>query len=530
MVKIILTGSEARQKVKKGLDIVCNVAKGTLGVQGKNVLVKRSYMSTQGYGMVHYPTISTNDGVSIIRHLTLTDAVENMGADLVKEAAEKTMQQAGDSTTSCAVLLQVLVDEGLKMIEGGANPAELKRGIEAAVLHMVGELKKISVPINGDIEKICQVATISANNDQVLGRLIADAFEQIGMDGIIDMAEAKGVTTEIKTAKGFKFDKGFISPYFIRNTAKNDCEFINPLILLYDKKISQMKQIEDILNIAMSENRPLLIIADDCDGEALAGLVANREVVKTVVVRAPEYGDKKREAMEDIAILTGGTFISDEKGNGLKSFQSNNFGQATKVIVTKDETIIIGGKSNDESLETLLSELNTTKNELEGKEKEEIEKRIAKLKGGVAVLYVGANTDIEMKEKWDRIDDAIRATKSAIAEGYIPGGGTAFLHCPRYIDGKDITDFDKGFQIVYIASRSILNQICINAGVDFEPIYKKVLAGKGNIGYNAKTNVVEDLVKAGVIDATKSLRCAFENSASAACIILNMESLICDSL
>lgn len=528
MVKVILTGSEARNKVKNGVDIVCNVAKGTLGVQGKNVLIKRSYISSQGYGLQHFPTISTKDGVSVIRNLTLTDSIENMGADLVKEACEKTMQQAGDSTTSCAVLLQVLVEEGLKMIDAGANPVELKRGVEDAVEHLISELKKISVPVNGNLDRIRQVATISANNDYALGSLIADAFEKIGMDGIIDMAEAKGVKTEIKTASGFKFSKGFVSPYFIRNTAKQDCEFVNPYILLYDKRITTMKQIEEILVQIQGANRPLVIISEDCDGEALAALIANKDVVKTVAVRSPDIDT--REAMEDIALLTGGTFVSDEKGSGLKGLTLKELGQATKVIVTNNETIIIGGKANEDNLTSLLSELDLRKTEAEGIEKEVIEKRIAKLKGGVAVLYVGAATDIEMKEKWDRIDDAIRATKAAIAEGYIAGGGTAFLHCAKKIKTETPSDYEKGFKVVDIASNAILQQICLNAGFEFTPIYDKVYKAKGNVGYNAKTNIVEDLVKAGVIDATKSLRCAIQNAASAACVIITTDSLICDSI
>lgn len=528
MQKLIITGKEARQQVKNGIDKVCDAVKVTLGITGRNVLVKRSQISTQGFGIQHAPTFSTKDGVTVIKHLTLTDALENMGADFVKDAADKTMDEAGDSTTTTAVLLQAFVEQGSKMIDDGYNPMELKKGVESAVEYVVEELKKLSVPVGNDFNKIRQVATVSANNDHAIGILIADAIKEIGTDGIIEMERAKGSKTEIKTDKGVKFNKGFISPYFANNDKLDKCEFENPFIILYDKRISQESQIHNLMLESKTQNRPLLVICDDCDGEALATFIANRSTHPACVVCSPEFGEAKREAMEDLAVLVGATFVSDEKGNGLKTLKVSEYGKALKVVVTKNSTTIIGGIPNGKKLEDLLNNLEMDKVEAEGEEKLVIEKRIAKLKGGVAVLYVGAKTEMEFNEKWDRIDDSVRATKCAILEGFIPGGGTAFLRIkPKKVD----IELQKGYDLVFEVLKTPLIQILKNSGIDkYEKLLEQVLSEKQNIGYNAKTNFVEDLVKAGVIDATKSLRAALEHSASAACGFFITETVICDSL
>lgn len=555
MHKVILYDKEARQKVKDGIDKVVDVVKVTLGALGRNVLIKRSYISTQGHGLQHLPLISTKDGVTVVRSLTLTDHLENMGADLVKEAAEKTMYQAGDGTTTTCILVQAIVEQGLKLVDQGVNPMELKKGIDKAVEYVVAELKKMSVAVGDDIEKIRQIATVSANNDKEIGDLIAEAFKKIGNDGIIDIEEAKGTVTEIKTTDGVKIDRGWISPYFVNNQSKNECELINPYILLYDKKLTQMKPLENILNQVIGEGRSILIICDDADGEALAALAMNTAQgrIKACIVRSPGFGDSKREAMEDLAILTGGEYVSDEKGKGLAALKLTNLGQAAKVIVGKDETVIVSGESKKEELENLLNDLKMNLVKADGMEKEAIEKRIAKLTGGVAVLYVGAATEVEMKEKKDRVDDAIRATKAAIAEGYISGGGTAFLllslHEIVYVADKN-KPFQEGDSLLLNALVYPLQQICSNSGVDFETVKKDIFNAWGekrdnytfpegsedynkekcNIGYNAKTGKIENLIDSGIIDPVKVLRCSLENAASAAGILITSSALICDNI
>src|ERR1700760_670791 len=428
-MQTLLYGKEARQRVKDGIDKTVNMIKVTLGFKGRNVLVKRSYNSP-GYGLQYLPATYTKDGVSLARVIELPDAIENAGCDLVKSACEKTMILAGDSTTTTAILLQSIVEKALEVVDAGANPMEVKEGIDTAVEKAVKALKAMAIPIEGDIEKIRQVATISANNDSSIGDLIAAAFEKIGKDGIIDLAESKTALTEIKLTDGIKFDRGWVSPYFITNMAKNECELIEPYILLYDKKISVLKPMEGLLGQIMNAGASLLVICPEVDGEflAMAAMNAAQKRLNICIVRCPEFGDFQREPMEDLALLTGGTYISTEKGNSLEKATLQLLGKADKVIVSKDQTTIISGKGKKADLDQLLSKLKEDAVKADPGEKETIEKRIAKLTGGVAVLYVGAATEVEMKEKKDRCDDAIRATRAAIEEGIVAGGGVAFIH------------------------------------------------------------------------------------------------------
>jgi chaperonin GroEL len=533
MVDSILYGKEARYKIKVGIDKVCNAAKVTLGAKGRLALIKRAYLSTQGQGVVKFPISATKDGVSVVRSISLPDKIEDMGAELVREAAEKTMQQAGDATTTTCVLLQAILDDGLKMIDEGANPMELKIGIESAVESVVAQLKQNATPVVNpdgtlDIEKIKQVATISANNDSVIGDLIVDAFKIIGKDGIVSMEEAKGTETTVKTSEGVKFNKGWLSPYFITNHSKNECELINPLILLYDKTITISKPIEKIIASCIEVQRPLLIICENADGEGLARLAmsASKKIFPCCIVQSPEFGDLKRQAMEDLAIITGGTFISDEKGTGLETAKMTDLGGAKKVVITKNSTSIIEGAGSKESITDLLNELKMNLTEQEGIEKEMTEKRIAKLTGSVAVIYVGGVTEVEMREKWDRIDDAIRATKAAQEDGFIVGGGSAYL---RVEYDKNINPkLENGYDVVFSALTAPFQTICKNAGVDHESVYNLFGDNKGNIGYNAKTDTVEDLVESGIIDAVKALVCALTNAASSACILLTTETAFYD--
>ena len=527
MQKIILTGKEAREKIYIGVKKVSDAVVSTLGPRGRNAIISRCFPSEQG--MQYYMPFVSRDGITVARNITLTDQLENTGANLIKQASEKTMSDCGDGTTTSCLLMRAILEEGIKLIDAGANPQQLKKEIDIAVSYVVGELNKMAVPINNDIEKLRQVATVSANNDSVIGDLIAEAFSKIGMTGDIDIEEAKGVTTEIKVADGFKFNRGWLSPYFITNPSKQEAELINPYILLYDKKITLLAQVENILHLTMAESRPLLIICDDADGEALAALAMNTSAkkIQCCIVRSPEFGDLKREGMEDLAVITGAVYISDEKGKDIKKATLKDCGKAAKVIVGKDETVIISGEGNKEELEDLLNNLKMNLVGKEGKEKEQIERRIAKLTGSVAVLYVGAATEVEMKEKKDRVDDAIRATKAAIAEGVVPGGGTAFL---RIKSGNSVIDN---------AISMPLKQICYNAGITDKKwwqfwrsknVFDIVKSSVGNIGYNAKSEKIQDLIQTGIIDPVKVLRCSLENAASAATMILISETLICDVL
>ncbi len=483
------------------------------------------------YGVHSLPIEVSKDGYRVTQRFDLDDPFEKAGILLVKECAQKSVDQSGDGTTSSVVLMRAIVAKGISMINEGANPMELKRGIDNAVEYVVEELRNAAVKIGKDNEKIFQIATISANNDPVIGRLIADAFEKIGSEGIIDIEAGKSVKTEIKIAEGYKWQyDNWISPLFINKPEKQICEFEDPLILLYHGRITHHTQVKRALEIAMKEGRPLLIVCEDAAEEGLAFLAMNniQKRVQVCIIKSPGFGEARRIEMEDIALLTGGNYISDIRGLNIKEVEFVNLGQARKVIVTKEETVIIGGIHDGEGLEKLLGDLRMdltrAKNE---DERFPIEKRIAKLTGGVAVIQVGAATETEMKERLDRFDDAVRATKAAISEGYIVGGGTAFLR------------IQTGNKIVDSALATILKQICLNVGLIpkkwwqfWKPkdVFDVVNQSIGNIGYNAKTGIVEDLVKAGVIDPVKVLRCAIQNAASSASMILTSECLIVDTL
>lgn len=530
MQRQILFGKESREKLKIGIDKVADAVKVTLGPKGRNVIISRSMPSVDG--MKYYQPLITKDGVTVSRNIVLTDYVENTGAMVIKEAAEKTMLLAGDGTTTTCVLFQAIYNKGLKLIENGENPLEVKRSIDDAVAEVVAELKKIAIPVEGNVEKIRQIATVSANNDTFVGNLIAEAFGKIGSDGIITIEESKSTETSIKVINGYQFDRGWISPYFITNHARSECEFINPYILLYDKKLYLMKPLENIINLIMSEGKPLLVICDDAEGEALAAIAMNTvntaSSFKACIVRSPGFADAKREEMEDLATLTGAMYISDEKGTSLEKANLKSLGKAEKVIVGREETIIIGGKGNKEDVENLLNDLKMNMVKADEIEKLRIEKRIAKLTGGVAVLYVGAPTETEMRERKDRCDDAIRATKAAVTEGYTIGSGASLVKIGYnlYGDGQALT---YGQFLVCEILTSPLRQICANAGVEPSDIINKTVP-RGTIGYNAKTGQVEDLIESGVIDPIKVIRCSLEHAASAATMLLTSECLIVDTL
>jgi chaperonin GroEL len=491
------------------------------------------------------PTISSRDGVEVVRNTTLTDAVENMGADFVKEAAEKTMYDAGDNTTSTCVYFQSIATQGIDLIDAGVNVQELTAGIKQGVDNIVGELKKTAVKINGDVSKIKSVATISANNDEFIGGLIAQAFEKMGSDGIINIENAKGNKTEIKILDGVSINKGYESPYFITNQGSQECELINPFILLYGKRISTLSQLEKIIAQVfeikpvgdgkyMSNGNSLLIICESIDGEALATLSMNAGsgLLKVCAIQIPEVGELKTEAMEDLATITGGTYIIDEKGTSLEGVTLNKLGRASKIIANKNETIIVLDETMNSDLSELLTNLKNLSEKSEGIEKEALSKRIAKLTGGIATLYVGGSTEIESGERKMRVDDARRATKCALEEGYVLGSCLGFMRAAinTFVDGSEITDFQKGIRIVNNAIVEPFNQICVNAGVNATEIYAKISSSKFALGYNAKTNKIEDLEQAGIIEAFKTNRCALENGASAAIQLLLSNALICDSI
>lgn len=535
MNKKTLYGTEARAKILEGIKKISAAVKCTLGPLGRNVMISQSMVVD--YGVHSLPIMVTKDGYRTATCFDLDDPFEKGGVLLVKEACQKTVDQAGDGTTTTAVLLEAIVEEGIKLIEAGANPMELKRGIDKAVECVVGELQKAAVKIGDNNEKIFQIATISANNDPEIGRLIADAFKKIGSEGIIDIEAGRSVKTEIKIAAGYKWQyDNWISPLFINKPEKQICEFEDPLILLYHGRVTHHTQVKRALEIAMKEGRPLLIVCEDAADEGLAFLAMNniQKRVQVCIIKSPGFGEARRVEMEDIALLTGGNYVSDIRGLNVKEIEKVNLGQARKVIVTKEETVIIGGIHDGEGLEKLLGDLRMdltrAKNE---DERFPIEKRIAKLTGGVAVIQVGAATETEMKERLDRFDDAVRATKSAISEGYVPGGGISFLNTLMVIDLD--SPLHKGMQIIATIRTAILQQICENAGVKYgekqAQISKERISCKSlNIGYNAKTDKIEDLVEAGVIDPVKVLRCALQNAASSASMALTTECLICDTM
>jgi len=524
MAKEILFDIEARDKLKKGVDAIANAVKVTLGPKGRNVIIEKKF------GAPHV----TKDGVSVAKEIELKDPIENMGAQMVKEVASKTADVAGDGTTTATVLAQAIVATGLKNVTAGANPMDLKRGIDKAVTAAVNELKNISQVVGSDNEKIKQIATISANNDSVIGGLIAEAFEKVTVDGVITVEEAKGTATEVKTVEGMQFDRGYLSPYFVTNTEKMVAELENPYILIYDKKISNVQEILPVLEPVAQQGKPLLIIAEDIDGTALSTLVINRlkAGLKIAAVKAPGFGDRRKAMLEDIAILTGGTVVSEERGFTLENATIDMLGTAEKVDIDKDNTTIVNGAGEKGAIETrtnqIKSQIETTTSDYD---KEKLQERLAKLAGGVAVLYVGAATEVEMKEKKDRVDDALAATKAAIEEGIIPGGGVALirtLDAINKVDGEN-EDEKTGIEIVKRAVEEPLRQIVANGGKEGAVIVQKVKEGKDDFGYNARTDEYEDLYAAGIVDPTKVTRIAIENAASIASMLLTTECVIADS-
>lgn len=523
MAKEINYNVEARECLKRGVDQLANAVKVTLGPKGRNVIIDKKYGAPQ----------ITKDGVTVAKEIELADATENLGAQLVKEVASKTGDQAGDGTTTATVLAQSIIGVGLKNVTAGANPMDLKRGIDKAVGAIVENIKKQSEVVGNDFNKIEQVATVSANNDATIGKLIADAMKKVSKDGVITIGEAKGIDTTIDVVEGMQFDRGYISPYFVTNTEKMEVEMENPYILLHDKKISGLKELLPILEPAVQSGRPLLIIAEDVDSEALTTLVVNRlrAQLKICAVKAPGFGDRRKEMLEDIAILTGATVISEEKGIKLENATLEMLGSAQKVTVDKDNTTIVSGSGDKNAIAQRVTQL---KAQIEGTkssyDKEKLQERLAKLAGGVAVLNVGAASEVEMKEKKDRVDDALSATRAAIEEGIVPGGGVAYIRSLKALDGlkADNADEKTGIEIIRRAVEEPLRQIVENAGKEGAVVVDKVLAGKDDYGYNARTDVYENLRAAGVVDPAKVTRVALENAASIAGMFLTTECVITD--
>ncbi|GAA4903722.1 chaperonin GroEL [Mucilaginibacter defluvii] len=523
MAKQVKYNVEARDALKRGVDILANAVKVTLGPKGRNVIIDKKFGS---------PSI-TKDGVSVAKEIELKDALENMGAQMVKEVASKTADIAGDGTTTATVLAQAIVTAGVKNVAAGANPMDLKRGIDKAVATVVENLKAQSQTVGEDNNKIKQVASISANNDEVIGSLIAEAMAKVGKDGVITVEEAKGTETEVKTVEGMQFDRGYLSPYFVTNADKMEVELDNPYILIYDKKISSMKELLPVLEKQVQTGKPLLIISEDLDGEALATLVVNkiRGSLKVAAVKAPGFGDRRKAMLEDIAILTGGTVISEERGFKLENADLSYLGTAEKIVVDKDNTTIINGSGSAEDIKArvsqIKSQIETTTSDYD---KEKLQERLAKLSGGVAVLYVGAATEVEMKEKKDRVDDALHATRAAVEEGIVAGGGVAFIRAVESLANVkgDNEDENTGIQIIRRAIEEPLRQICENAGIEGSIVVQKVKEGTADYGYNARTNTYENLIGAGVIDPTKVGRVALENAASIASMLLTTECVLAD--
>jgi chaperonin GroEL len=521
MAKQITFDVDAREKLKKGVDALANAVKVTLGPKGRNVIIDKKFGA---------PAI-TKDGVTVAKEIELSDAIENMGAQMLKEVASKTADLAGDGTTTATVLAQAIVTAGLKHVAAGANPMDLKRGIDKAVEAVVAELKKMSKTVGDDFQKIEQVATISANNDSFIGKLIAQAMEKVGKDGVITVEEAKGTETEVKTVEGMQFDRGYLSPYFVTNPEKMEAELDNAYILIYDKKISSMKELLPILEKTVQTGRPLLIISEEVDGEALATLVVNklRGSLKVAAVKAPGFGDRRKAMLEDIAILTGGTLISEERGYKLENADLSYLGQAEKITIDKDNTTIINGVGTKDEI---TARVNQIKAQIEATtsdyDKEKLQERLAKLAGGVAVLYIGAATEVEMKEKKDRVDDALAATRAAVEEGIVPGGGVAYVRAISALDNLKTTNEDEAFgaNIVKISLEAPLRQIVANAGLEGSIIIHKIKEGKDDFGFNARTEVFENMYAAGVIDPTKVGRVALENAASIAGMLLTTECVL----
>jgi len=523
MAKDIIFGIKAREALKKGVDELSNAVKVTLGPSGRNVIIDKSYGS---------PSI-TKDGVSVAKEIELKDSVENMGAQMVKEVASKTSDQAGDGTTTATVLAQAIFTTGLKNVTAGANPMDLKRGIDKAVAEVIKSLKSQTKQIGDSSEKIEQVASVSANNDSFIGKMIAEAMGKVKKEGVITIEEAKGIETTVKVVEGMQFDRGYISPYFVTDTEKMESVYGNPFILIHDKKISIMKDLLPILEKAAQTGRPLLIISEDVESEALATLVVNkiRGALKVVAVKAPGFGDRRKEMLEDIAILTGGTVISEEKGYKLEDATLQYLGQAEKITVDKDNTTIVGGKGKKENIESRVKQIKLQiENTTSDYDREKLQERLAKLAGGVAVIYVGAASEVEMKERKDRFDDALNATRAAIEEGIIPGGGVAYLRAINDLAGLkgENEDQDTGIAIIRRSLEEPLRQIVANAGLEGSVIVQKVKEGKDDFGFNARTETYENLLQSGVIDPTKVARVALENASSIAGMLLTTECVIAE--
>ncbi|MBP5723357.1 MAG: chaperonin GroEL [Bacteroidales bacterium] len=523
MAKEIKFNIDARDSLKKGVDALANAVKVTLGPKGRNVVIEKKFGAPQ----------ITKDGVTVAKEIELPDAFENMGAQMVKEVASRTNDNAGDGTTTATVLAQAIVGVGLKNVAAGANPMDLKRGIDKAVAAIVSNLNAQAEQVTVDGEKVEQVARISANNDEEIGKLIAEAMKKVKKEGVITVEEAKGTQTTVEVVEGMQFDRGYISPYFVTNTEKMETVLDNPYILIYDKKISSMKEIMPILEATLQTNRPLLLIAEDVDGEALTGLVLNklRGSLKIAAVKAPGFGDRRKEMLQDIAILTNGTVISEETGLKLETTTIDQLGQCEKISINKENTTIVGGKGSKDAINARAAQIKAQiAASTSDYDKEKLQERLAKLAGGVAVLYVGATTEVEMKEKKDRVEDALSATRAAVEEGIIPGGGVAFIRAQSALEGLTGANEDEntGIEIIKRAIEEPLRQIVANAGGEGSVVVNKVREGKGDFGYNARTEQYEDLKKAGIIDPKKVTRIALENAASVAGMLLTTECVLAE--
>ncbi len=521
--KLVHYDAEARDALKRGVDKLANAVKVTLGPRGRNVVIEKSFGA---------PTV-TKDGVTVAKEIELSDKVENMGAQMVREVASKTSDIAGDGTTTATVLAQSIIQTGLKNVTAGANPMELKRGIDKAVIEVVKELRSQSKPVGDSLDSIRQVGTISDNGDEEIGSRIAEAMEKVGKDGVITVEEAKGTETYLDTVEGMQFDRGYLSPYFVTNSDTMTAEMEEPYILIFDKKITNMKDLLPILEKVVQTGKPLLIISEDVEGEALATLVVNklRGSLKIAAVKAPGFGDRRKAMLEDIAILTGGTVISEERGYKLENATLDFLGTADRVNIDKDTTTVVGGKGKDSDIKARVNQIKTQiETTTSDYDREKLQERLAKLSGGVAVLYIGAASEVEMKEKKARVEDALHATRAAVEEGIVPGGGVAFLRTLKAFDNlkAENSDVQVGFNIVKRALEAPLRAIANNAGAEGSIVVQKVIEGKGAFGYNARSEVYEDLIKAGVIDPTKVTRIALENAASVAGLMLTTEAVVVD--
>jgi chaperonin GroEL len=523
MAKQLFFETDARNKMKRGVDVLANAVKVTLGPKGRNVVIEKKFGS---------PAV-TKDGVTVAKEIELEDAIENMGAQMVKEVASKTADIAGDGTTTATVLAQAIITEGLKNVAAGANPMDLKRGIDKAVKAVIENLRSQSQTVGNDNKKIEQVATISANNDSEIGALIAQAMEKVSKDGVITIEEAKGIETTVDVVEGMQFDRGYISPYFVTNSEKMQAELENPYILIYDKKISSMKDILHILEKVAQQSAPLLIISEDLEGEALATLVVNklRGTLKVAAVKAPGFGDRRKEMLQDLAILTKGVVISEEQGYKLENADLTYLGRCERIVLDKDNTTIVGGRGEKEDITGRINQIKSQiENTTSDYDREKLQERLAKLSGGVAVLHVGAATEVEMKEKKDRVDDALHATRAAVEEGIVPGGGVAYVRAVEALTSIDTLNADEatGVQIVRRSLEEPLRQIVENCGIEGSVVVNKVREGNGDYGFNARTEVYENLIAAGVIDPTKVTRIALENAASIAGMLLTTECVVAD--